>query len=65
MKGRVFLNVDCQVVQLAICEADGKGVSIMLREKFATNDLANQMARTVARRLGLRKQGSGWQRRIR
>ncbi|HZJ65913.1 MAG TPA: hypothetical protein VFD36_20540 [Kofleriaceae bacterium] len=64
MKGRLFLNADHHHVRLDIWGPDGAGMSIQLNEKFKTPELALQMAQTIAKRLGLRKQGSGWQRRI-
>lgn len=62
-KGRLFLNYDGQLVVLSVLPPTGTtGVPVHLREKFASPEVAKNVAGTLAKRLKLRKRGSGWMR---
>jgi hypothetical protein len=61
----MFLNCDGRDVVLSVSPQDGRGSYLHLRERYATPVLAARMADVLAKRLGLRRRGSGWMRVVR
>jgi len=66
MKGKITLNYDSRDVFLDVQPPDDeKGMTLQLRTRYKTPEIAAAMAEIMARRMGLRKRGSGWHRRTR
>jgi hypothetical protein len=62
MAAKMFLNLDTRSTVILSVHGEGKAVPLHLREKFATPELAEIAFRALARRLNLRKRGSGYMR---
>lgn len=68
MRGAITLNYDGRFVVLDIepPDADSDGaMNLKLQTQYKTPEIAQAMAAIMARRMGLRKRGSGWHKRVR